>query len=111
MLLWNKIQPPWDLGSGGTSSSDFLCLQAEKISDLELRLASFGLYRMKNFSVMHKMHFFVTGLKEGRLVLRNFQVSFGFSPAVFWKSNTSVLGSKTTVLSPETYISETKTIY
>ena len=72
------------MGSGGTSSSDFLCLQAEKISDLELRLASFGLYRMKNFSVMHKMHFFVTGLKEGRLVLRNFQVSFGFSPAVFW---------------------------
>ena len=33
---------------------------------------------------MHKMHFFVTGLKEGRLVLRNFQDNFGSSPAVFW---------------------------
>ena len=39
---------------------------------------------MKNFSFMHKMHFFVIGLKDGRLVLRNLQDSFGSSPAVFW---------------------------
>ena len=39
---------------------------------------------MKNFSFMHKMHFFVIGLKDGRLVLRNLQDNFGSSPAVFW---------------------------
>ena len=37
------LQPTWDLGSGGTSSSDFLCLQDVNISDLEFREAHSGL--------------------------------------------------------------------
>ena len=40
--------PPWDFGSGGTKSSAFLCLHAEKISFLELRVAISGLKTMVN---------------------------------------------------------------
>ena len=46
---------------------------------------------------MHKMHFFVTGLKEGRLVLRNFQDNFGSSSNPF---NSFNLGGAEVDLNP-----------
>ena len=33
---------------------------------------------------MHNIHLLVTGLKVGRLVLRNLQDSLGLRPAAFW---------------------------
>lgn len=48
------LYPPWDLGSGGTKSSDFLCLQAENISDLEFKVPNSGLKRIWYFSQMQR---------------------------------------------------------
>ena len=68
------------MGSGGTNNSACLCLHAEKISVLEFKVASSGLKRMKNFSLVQRAHFPVTGLKVGTFVFRNFQVTFGWWP-------------------------------
>ena len=64
--MLQKIHPPLDLGSGGTSNSDFLCLQAEKNSDLEFREAMSCMCKIRYFLLMQSWHFPVTGLKEGR---------------------------------------------
>ena len=79
----SKSQPPWDFGSGGTSSSAFLCLQAEKISFLELRVANSGLKRIWNFSLVQSMQISVTGLNVGMFVFKNFQDKVGLFPASF----------------------------
>ena len=73
----SQLQPPWDLGSGGTNNSDLLCLQAENISDLEFRVANSGLNSMCNFSQRQSLQVSVTGLNEGTFVFRNFQVMIG----------------------------------
>ena len=73
--------PPWDFGSGGTKSSAFLCLQAEKISFLELSVAISGLKTIVNFSQMQSLQTPVTGLNVGMLVLKNFQDIVGLFPA------------------------------
>ena len=73
------LQPPWDLGSGGTNNSDLLCLQAENISDLEFRVANSGLNSdsMCNFSQRQSLQVSLTGLNVGTFVFRNFQVMIG----------------------------------
>ena len=79
--LFEFTHPPRDFGSGGTKSSAFLCLHAEKISFLELRVAISGLKTMVNFSHMQSLQTPVTGLNVGMLVLKNFQDMVGFFPA------------------------------
>ena len=69
--LFKFTHPPRDFGSGCTKSSAFLCLHAEKISFLELRVAISGLKTMANFSHMQSLQTPVTGLNVGMLVLNN----------------------------------------
>ena len=83
LVVRSGSQPPWDLGSGGTNSSYFLCLHAEKISDLELSVAILGSYSIWNFSHRQSLHISVTGLNVGMLVFRNFHEMEGFLPADF----------------------------
>ena len=71
------------MGSGGINNSACLCLHDEKNSVVEFSVASSGLKRMKNFSLVHRAHVPVTGLKVGKFVLRNFQVIFGWWPLAF----------------------------
>ena len=77
----SSLQPPWDLGSGGTNNSDFLCLQDVNISDLEFRVAHSGLNRIWYFSLRHNLQVPVTGLKAGMFVFRNFHDNEGLFPA------------------------------
>ena len=78
---------------GGPNSSDLLCLQEEKISDLELRVDWLGLNDIIYFSVRQSLHGFVTGLKVGILLFRNIREIVGWWPPLFclWKCVESVV--------------------
>ena len=74
-----SLQPPWDFGSGGTSNSNFLCLQAVNISDLELRVAHSDLKSIWNFLLRHNLQVPVTFLSKKFFVKKNFWSKISWS--------------------------------
>ena len=62
-LLEFILSFPYVIFSKMCSILTLQCLQGMKISCLELRVASFGLNKMKYFSSKHSLHFPETGLK------------------------------------------------
>ena len=60
-----------------------LCLQLEKISCLEFRVAWLGLSRMLNFSLVHSLQMPFTGLNRGTFFSKIFHSTVGFLPSSF----------------------------
>ena len=60
-----------------------LCLQFEKISCLEFRVAWLGFSKMLNFSLVHNLQMPFTGLNKGMFFSKNFHSTVGFLPSSF----------------------------
>ena len=60
-----------------------LCLQLEKISCLEFRVAWLGLSRILNFSLVHSLQMPFTGLNRGTFFSEIFHSTVGFLPSSF----------------------------
>ena len=70
-----------------------LCLQLEKISCLEFRVAWLGFSKMLNFSLVHNLQMPFTGLNKGMFYSKNFHSTVGVPPLLLFFPKMGVQGN------------------